>query len=72
MKPSGRVIPTTFADGTKADIPEGAWIRPVRRGYITECCDCGLRHTFDFRVFRGRTQFRAWRLPKKKGARRRP
>ena len=57
-----RVIPTVYDDGTRADVPEGAWIQPVRRGYTMTCCDCGLRHRFGFRVRDGRAQFRAWRL----------
>ena len=28
----------------------GEWIQPKRRGYLMECCDCGLVHRFDFRV----------------------
>lgn len=37
------------------------WIQPVREGYKMSCCDCGLVHTMDFRVFNGRAQFRAAR-----------
>ena len=29
---------------------DGDWIRPVRRGYRTACCDCGLVHRYDFAV----------------------
>lgn len=25
------------------------------------CCDCGLVHRMDFRIHKGRAQFRAWR-----------
>ena len=64
------VIPTMFEDGTHEDVPSGDWIQPVRRGYILECCGCGLDHKFDFRVYRGRAQFRAWRLPGKNRLRR--
>ena len=39
----------------------GEWIQPVRRGYKMACCDCGLVHTMDFRVHKGRAQLRAWR-----------
>ncbi len=39
----------------------GEWVQPVRRGYKLACCDCGLVHRMDFRVFRGRPQFRAFR-----------
>lgn len=48
--------------GRKYDAPAaGEWVQPIRRGYRMRCCDCGLVHRMDFRVFRGRVQFRAWR-----------
>jgi hypothetical protein len=37
------------------------WIQPIERGYLMACCDCGLVHEMDFRVDRGRAQFRARR-----------
>lgn len=40
---------------------EGEWIQPVRRGFHLVCCDCGLVHTLDFRIHRGKPQFRGWR-----------
>lgn len=40
------------------------WIQPIKRGYIMACCDCGLCHRLDFRVHRGRAQFRAQRAPR--------
>jgi hypothetical protein len=40
---------------------DGEWVQPVRRGYKLACCDCGLVHTLDFRVYAGRVQFRAYR-----------
>lgn len=24
------------------------WVRPVKRGYLMQCCDCALVHTIDF------------------------
>lgn len=39
----------------------GEWVQPIRRGYKLACCDCGLVHNLDFRVLRGRVQFRAFR-----------
>lgn len=39
----------------------GEWIQPVRRGYRLACCDCSLVHTMDFRVHKGRAQFRVFR-----------
>lgn len=56
------IIPTTYTDGTQANVPVGTWIKPVRHGYILECCDCSLKHRLDFRVRRGRVEFRAWRV----------
>lgn len=38
-----------------------AWIQPIRHGYRAACCDCGLVHVFDFRIYKGRVQFRAFR-----------
>lgn len=37
------------------------WQQPVRRDYKMRCCDCGLVHRMDFRILRGRVQFRARR-----------
>jgi Zn-finger protein len=39
---------------------EGEWIQPMK-GYRMACCDCGLVHRVEFRVVKGRVQFRAWR-----------
>lgn len=33
------------------------WIQPVRRGYKMCCCDCGLVHDMNFRIYNGRVQF---------------
>lgn len=37
------------------------WQQPRRRGYRLRCCDCQLVHAMDFRVYKGRVQFRASR-----------
>lgn len=39
----------------------GEWVLPIRRGYKMSCCDCGLVHTLDFRVRKGRAQFCVFR-----------
>lgn len=39
------------------------WVQPVKRGYLMSCCDCGLVHRMDFRIAKGRVQFRAQRAP---------
>lgn len=40
---------------------EGEWVQPVRRGYKLCCCDCGLVHDVDFRIYQGRVQLRVFR-----------
>ena len=37
------------------------WQQPVKRRYKMVCCDCGLVHWTDFRIHKGRVQFRARR-----------
>jgi hypothetical protein len=37
------------------------WIQPIRKGYRLGCCDCGLVHTMEFRIFSRRIQFRVRR-----------
>jgi len=34
---------------------------PIRRGYKMACCDCGLVHKLDFRVRKGKIEFRVFR-----------
>lgn len=41
--------------------PEGGWVQPIPEGYKMACCDCGLVHKMDFRVYGGRAQFRVFR-----------
>lgn len=47
---------------------DGEWIQPKRKGYILECCDCGLEHRLNFRLVKSRdgkrnwVQFQAFRL----------
>lgn len=40
---------------------DGEWIQPIIKGYQLECCGCGLIHTIDFRIIKGKIQFRAYR-----------
>lgn len=40
------------------------WVQPVVRGYLLSCCDCHLVHHMDFRIHKGRIQFRAKRAPR--------
>jgi hypothetical protein len=47
------------------------WIQPVRSGYRMACCDCGLVHEIDFRIVKGRVQFRVRRNDRSTGQMRR-
>jgi Zn-finger protein len=47
-------------------VHDGEWVRPVRRGYVWQCCKCGLVHRVDFRIVNGELQFRAFRVKRKK------
>ena len=31
-------------------IVEGAWYEPKRKGFVDQCCSCGLTHVTDFAV----------------------
>jgi len=31
---------------------DGEWYRPKMNGFIHVCCDCGLKHKVDFKVFK--------------------
>lgn len=42
-------------------VESGQWVQPIRKGYRTMCCDCGLIHIFNFRVRKGKIQFQAFR-----------
>ena len=46
---------------TYPEIKAGAWIYPKRKGYQLACCDCGLVHTVNFRIRKGKTQFQLFR-----------
>lgn len=49
----------------------GEWVQPIRKGYRLACCDCSLVHTMDFRIHKGRIQFRVFRDNRKTAAMRR-
>jgi len=48
---------------------DGEWVAP-QKNYRMACCDCGLVHKFEFRVVKGKIQFRAWRDEKSTAVRR--
>ena len=49
-------------------VSAGEWVQPNAHDYRMKCCDCGLIHSFQFRVVkyaggrRTKVQFRAWRV----------
>jgi hypothetical protein len=43
---------------------DGQWIRPARRGFKLQCCDCCLVHRVEFKLWRGHIVFRAFRAPR--------
>lgn len=52
-------------------VQDGQWVQPVSRGYKMACCDCGLVHVIDFKIYRGRVQLRAHRDKRATAAKRR-
>lgn len=51
-------------------LKDGEWEDPIHRGYRIQCCDCDLVHRIDFRIYKGRIQFRVYRM--RRGKRRKP
>ncbi len=47
------------------------WIQPVKENFGLCCCDCGLIHDVDFRIKKGKIQFRARRNRRATAAKRR-
>lgn len=56
-------------------VQAGEWVQPTRKGYLMQCCDCGLVHSLDFKLVRdGRGSFiffRAFRVPRRVNRRKR-
>lgn len=42
-------------------VKSGEWVQPIDRGYKMACCDCGLVHRMNFRIYEGKIQFQAFR-----------
>jgi hypothetical protein len=40
-------------------VTDGEWIEIPWRGFKDQCCACGLIHRVDYRVVKGRLQFKA-------------
>lgn len=45
-------------------IYDGDWLKAAKSHYI-KCCDCGLTHRFNFRIIKGRIEFRAFRIKRR-------
>lgn len=48
------------------DIKDNEWQTPIYKNYKLVCCDCGLTHLADFRIYKGNIQFRVRRFNGKK------
>lgn len=50
-------------------VKDGEWISPKRKGYIMQCCDCGLKHRMNFKLRKiakgNQILFQAFRLKSK-------
>lgn len=40
-------------------IEESEWFEPPMRGFSHQCCECCLVHKTDYRIVKGKLQFRA-------------
>jgi hypothetical protein len=40
---------------------DGEWVTPPRKNFYRACCDCGLTHREEYRVHKGKVQYRVWR-----------
>jgi len=40
---------------------DGVWRTPPRKNFYRACCDCGLIHREEYRVRKGKIQYRVWR-----------
>lgn len=43
------------------EMPEGEWITPVHKKFKMICCDCGLVHDVDFRLYNRKIQIKVIR-----------
>jgi hypothetical protein len=43
------------------EIKDNEWQTPIYKNYKMICCDCGLVHDTDFRIYKGEIQFRVRR-----------
>jgi hypothetical protein len=40
-------------------VTDGEWVQIPFRGFKEQCCSCGHVHSVDFRIVKGKLQFRA-------------
>ena len=53
-------------------VKDDQWVQPISStGFKMSCCDCGLVHNFDFRIYNGKIEFRARRNNRSTGQKRR-
>ena len=45
-------------DGGYYHVTDNEWIAPARRGFVQQCCDCGLVHVTDYTIEDERPIFR--------------
>ena len=41
---------------------DGEWMRPIKRGFKHQCCDCGLIHVVDFKIVGGHVSKRTLKV----------
>ena len=64
-------LPVEVHRTMRVKVESGEWVQPKRRGYELQCCDCGLVHRFNFRLWNNRIQLQAFREERKTAATRR-
>lgn len=47
-------------------IDDNEWVTISWNGQHEECCSCGIQHRVDFRVVKGKLQFRAVNIGRKR------
>jgi hypothetical protein len=62
-KEAGKVEMRGSRPATLDQIHDGEWIEPTpQNNYLLACCKCGTTHRMEFRVVKGKVQFRGWRI----------
>lgn len=50
---------------------EGDWVKPKMNNYKIGCCDCGLVHTVNIRIIKGKIEYQVFRDNRATSAKRR-